>query len=143
MNRIFTIFLLVIVIPAAQIAFMAIILVAVIEKLMATWWVDEMLVQRSYEEVTGSCWLVYAVFIFLYYLFLLIMFWVKNPNVRMSITLLFWIVPSAFCANQFLPMGHSFVSFVGHLVYNGIYYLPFLMPTGLNLKNSKTQLNQN
>lgn len=140
MNRSFKLFLLVILIPAAQLAFMVVIMVTVVEKIVSTWWVDEMLVQRSYEEISGLCWLVFVLLIFLYYLFLLIMYWIKNPNHRMILTLVFWIVPSAFCANQFLPLGNSFVSLLGHLCYNGVYYLPFLLPGSLGLIKSKTQL---
>jgi hypothetical protein len=140
MNRIFAIFLLVVLIPAAQLAIMVVILVTVVEKIVSTWWVDEMLVQRSYEETTMTCMLVYVLLISLDYLFLFIMYWIKNSNYRMILTLLFWIVPSAFCANQFLPLGNSFVSFLGHLCYNGVYYLPFLLPDSLGLIKSKMQL---
>lgn len=138
MNPIFTIFLLVILIPAAQFTLMVVIILAGIEKLVATWWVDEMLVKRSYEEVTMSCWLAYAVLIFLYFLFLTIMCWIKNPNHRLMLTLIWWIVPSAFCANQFLSLGHAYLSFFAHLCYNGIYYLPFLVPNIFVLNKIKT-----
>ncbi len=139
MKRIFTIFLLMVLIPAAQLAIMVVIMVTVVEKIVSTWWVDKMLVQRSYEEISGSCWLVYLLLIFLYYLFLFIMYWIKNSNHRMILTLLFWIVPSVFCANQFLPLGNSFVSLLAHLCYNGVYYLPFLLPNSLGLINIKKQ----
>lgn len=140
MNLIFKLFLVVILIPAAQFAIMELIDVFVIKEIVSNGGMVQLLVDRFYQEASRTCLFVYAGLFVMYFIFLAIMLWIKNPKIRMILTLLFWIVPSAFFANQIMSFGNSFVSFLGHLCYNGIYYLPFLIPNLLDPTSTKTQL---
>jgi len=62
---------------------------------------------------------------FLYYVYLILSHWLTASSWRLSMFLIFWIVPSIFFAGEF--SGDLYlISIVCNLCFNGIFYVPFL-----------------